>query len=55
MVNPDPPSTELVSAIDSVLADDNYGRAARRFSAAIAALGCGEAATDRVEALLGPT
>jgi UDP:flavonoid glycosyltransferase YjiC (YdhE family) len=55
MVDPDAPPTELASAIERVLANDSYRQAAGRFAAVIAELGGGEAATDRVESLLGRT
>ena len=45
---------EIAAAIEGLLGDGPSRAAARRFAAAIAALGAGERAADEVESLVGP-
>ena len=44
-------ATDIAEALDAVVHDQSAQAAARRFAAAIAALGAGESATDEVEQL----
>jgi UDP:flavonoid glycosyltransferase YjiC (YdhE family) len=48
------PAAEIRAAVDAALRDGPARAAARRFAAAIAALGAGESATDEVEQLVRP-
>jgi MGT family glycosyltransferase len=53
VVAPEAPAAEIAAAVDAALRDEPARVAARRFAAAIAALGAGASATDAVERL-GP-
>ena len=59
VVEPAAPAADIAAALDAVLRDESALAAARRFAAAIGALGAGESATDEVEQLrrrvVGPT